>query len=199
MNKERTYAGIILAAGQSKRMAQSKIVLPWGDKTVIGNILSSFQTAEISHIIVVVGGYRDLVEQEAAKYGVETVYNPDYYNGEMSLSLQTGLKKVEQECDAVFVALGDQPEIDSIDLKGMMTKSNEFPLKIIIPSYSMRRGHPWLVPEIFFEEIMNLRAPETMKTFIQNHEKEIEYYVVQKSNILADLDTPEDYQRLKPR
>jgi CTP:molybdopterin cytidylyltransferase MocA len=38
-----------------------------------------------------------------------------------------------------------------------------------------------------------------MKTFIQKHEREIEYYLVQKSNILADLDTPEDYQRLKPK
>ena len=103
------------------------------------------------------------------------------------------------ECSGVFVALGDQPEIDVIDILGIMDKSDVFPDKLIIPSYSMRRGHPWLVPKVFFNEIRIIRTPDTMKTFIQKHEREIEYYLVQKSNILADLDTPEDYQRLKPK
>jgi molybdenum cofactor cytidylyltransferase len=197
-NSHRNYACIILAAGQSKRMARSKIVLPWEKKTVIGTIISSFQSAGIKHIVVVTGGYRELVEEEVKKYDVEAVFNPDFANGEMALSLKTGLRKISSSCDGVFVALGDQPDIHPIDLIGIMGKSDEFPDKLIIPSYSMRRGHPWLVPTIFFPEIKGIKSPDTMKTFIQNHEGNVEYYLVKKSNILADLDTPEDYERLKP-
>jgi molybdenum cofactor cytidylyltransferase len=195
----REYACIILAAGQSKRMSCSKIVLPWGKKTVIGTILSSFQDAGIRQIVVVTGGYRELVEAEVAKYRVEAIYNPKFANGEMALSLKTGLSKISSNCDGVFVALGDQPDMHPIDLTGIMKKSDEFPDKLIIPSYSMRRGHPWLVPSKFFQEIISLQSPNTMKSFIENHAEEIEYYLVKESNILADLDTPEDYERLKPK
>ena len=194
----RNYACIILAAGQSKRMARSKIVLPWGERTVIGTIITSFLNAGLKQIIVVTGGYRELVEAEVDNYGVEKIFNPKFENGEMAVSLQTGLSKMAPDCNGVFVALGDQPDIHPVDLIGIMKKSDQFPEKLIIPSYSMRRGHPWMIPANYFNEIKALKSPDTMKTFIQNHENDIEYYLVQKSNILADLDTPEDYDRLKP-
>jgi molybdenum cofactor cytidylyltransferase len=193
------FACIILTAGQSSRMMRSKIVLPWGKGTVIGKIISSFRESGVEEIIVVTGGYRDLVEAEVAKYGVKTVFNPDFANGSMILSLQFGLNQLVTKPQAIFVALGDQPDIDSSDLQGMIKKSIEFPENIIVPSYSMRRGHPWLVPEKYFDELLAIHKPDTMKIFLQNHESEIEYYLVKKSNILADLDTLEDYERLKPQ
>ena len=195
----RNYSCIILAAGQSKRMGRSKIILPWGNTTVIGSIISSFQRAGIQQLIIVTGGYREQVEAEVHKFGVETVFNPDFSNGEMIRSLQMGLLKLNRDCDGTFIALGDQPELDEVDLMGMMAKGDHLPEKLIIPSYSMRRGHPWLVPAIYFNEINNLSAPDTLKTFIQHHEGEIEYYLVKKAAILTDLDTPEDYQLLKPK
>ena len=197
--KERNYACIILAAGQSKRMAQSKIVLPWGEKTVIGTILSAYIAAGLPKIVVVTGGYRDLVETEVQKYKIETVFNPDFSNGEMSRSLQIGLNCISKKFDGIFVALGDQPEIYPEDIIGIMRASDANPNKLIIPSYAYRRGHPWLIPALYVDEINQIKFPETMKSFIQRHENEIEYYLVKKSNILADLDTPEDYQRLKPK
>ena len=193
------FSCVILAAGLSTRMGQSKIILPWGSKSVVGTIIDSFKKTRIRQIIVVTGGYRDEVEAEVAKFNAEIVFNPDFKNGEMIRSFQVGMSILNPECSGVFVALGDQPEIDVIDILGIMDKSDVFPDKLIIPSYSMRRGHPWLVPKVFFNEIRIIRTPDTMKTFIQKHEREIEYYLVQKSNILADLDTPEDYQRLKPK
>jgi molybdenum cofactor cytidylyltransferase len=80
-----------------------------------------------------------------------------------------------------------------------MRTSDANPNKLIIPSYAYRRGHPWLIPAMYIDEISKIKFPETMKSFIQRHENEIEYYLVKRSNILADLDTPEDYQRLKPK
>ena len=67
-SKDQEFAAVILAAGQSKRMGQSKMVLPWRDSTVVGCVISAFQKARIDQIIVVTGGYRDLVEKEIDKY-----------------------------------------------------------------------------------------------------------------------------------
>lgn len=175
------------------------MVLPWGGKTVIGSVISAFQEADIEKIIVVTGGYRELVEVEAERYQVECFFNTEFANGEMSTSLQTGLKRIAESTEFIFVALGDQPDISPEDIKEMMNLARFDTTKLIIPSYSMRRGHPWLIPSIYFSEIMELKPPETMRSFINKHEENISYYLVKKSNILADLDTPEDYQRLKPK
>ena len=195
----RHLTSIILAAGQSSRMKTSKIILLWGEHSVIGNIILAFQKAGISEIVVVTGGYREMVETEVKKYNIQTIYNPNFKNGEMAVSLQTGMELLDQACDGIFIALGDQPEIDPSDLQEMIEQSRNSPEKLIIPSYNMRRGHPWLVPEKYFNEIKGLRPPETMRSFIQSHQDEIVYYVVKNSGILTDLDTPEDYQRLKPK
>jgi molybdenum cofactor cytidylyltransferase len=195
----RNISCIILAAGQSKRMTQSKIILPWGKTTVIGKIITSFRQAGVGEIVVVTGGYHELVEAEVAKCGGKTIFNAEYTNGSMITSLQKGLGLISPKCRSILVALGDQPDIDPLDIKGIIIKSNEYPEKIIIPSYTMRRGHPWLVPVQFSSELLSIQAPATMKTFLQKHENDCEYYVVQRSNILADLDTPEDYEKLKPK
>lgn len=194
---EEHWVCIILAAGESSRMKRSKIVLPWGENTVIGNIIQAFQAAEVQEIIVVTGGYRELVEEEIAKYPVTSVYNPNYANGSMVGSLQLGLQKLTHPPQSVFIALGDQPCIDSFDLREMIKLSQLSSDRIIIPSYAMRRGHPWLVPGKFIGELLALNFSETMRDFLKRHEAEIEYFLVKKSNILTDLDSPEDYEKLK--
>jgi CTP:molybdopterin cytidylyltransferase MocA len=62
----------------------------------------------------------------------------------------------------------------------------------------MRRGHPWLIPQRFWQELCNLDPEQTMRSFLNGHEKDIIYTVVDTASILADLDTPEDYLREKP-
>ncbi len=191
---------IILAAGLSTRMNQPKLVLPWGDHTILGTVITSFQKAEMGEIVVVTGGYREVVEKEAAKYHVETVFNKDFENGEMADSLKTGLSfLMTKDTQAVFVALADQPGISSYDIEQMAKLYESQKPKMIIPSYEMRRGHPWLIDRNLWESVMQLHHPLTMRDFIEANKNEIVYYLVKQSNILDDLDTPEDYERLRPR
>lgn len=197
MGKNKHISAIILAAGESKRMQRSKIVLPWGSGTVISHIISVLKSADIEDIIVVTGGYRELVEKEVFNAGVRPVYNPEYQNGEMAISLKIGLNSIENTgITGFFMVLGDQPMIIQEDLRGMIEIHKKYPEKIIIPSYSMRRGHPWLIPERYFKEIAQLNPPDTLRTLIQRNEKDIAYYIVDHSEVMEDIDTPEDYKRL---
>lgn len=189
---------ILLAAGKSSRMGQSKIVLPWGGSTIISTILNAYIEAKVSEIVVVTGGYRELVEKEISHFPVKVAFNRDFENGEMADSVKTGLRALASDCKAVFIALGDQPKISSNDLLGMIDQYQDQHGPLIIPSYSMRRGHPWLVPQSMFQELLELRPPKTLRDFINGHSEEISYYLVKESDILTDLDTPEDYQKNKP-
>jgi CTP:molybdopterin cytidylyltransferase MocA len=191
---------LILAAGQSKRMSRSKITLPWGNTTVISHIIDIFSSAGVNYVVVVTGGYRDEVEKEVLSNGVKPVYNPDYENDEMLISVSTGLKAIDlHEYSAGFIALGDQPNIFRDDIEKMSRQHEKIPGKIVIPSHSMRRGHPWLIPAELFSELIKMKPPQTMRMFLNMHSAQIEYILSDHAEILNDLDTPEDYERLKPR
>jgi molybdenum cofactor cytidylyltransferase len=179
-------------------MGQSKMVLPWGGSTIISTIIESYIHAQITKIVVVTGGYRDLVEKEISHFPVKIAFNRDFENGEMADSVKTGLNAIGLDYEAVFIALGDQPKISGYDLLGMIDEYRSQPGSLIIPSYAMRRGHPWLVPQSMFHELLELTAPNNLRDFIRSHENEIRYYLVKESDILLDLDTPEEYQKNKP-
>jgi molybdenum cofactor cytidylyltransferase len=196
---DRIFA-LVLAAGQSKRMQQSKIVLPWGSTTIIGHIISVFKRSGIGEVFVVTGGYHDLVEAEVQKAGGRSIFNPNYANDELTISLQVGLQAIQlSDYSAFFISLGDQPGIFSEDIHKITQIHKKIPNKIIIPSYNMRRGHPWLVPLMFVPELVQLVPPDTLRSFINKHNDDIEYVVVDHVEILSDLDTPEDYEKMKPR
>jgi len=200
MDSNKPIFALILAAGQSKRMKQPKIVLPWGKTTIIGHIIHVFNSAGICDVFVVTGGYREEVEHEVTKAGGNPIFNPNHSNDELTISLNIGLENIHtDQFSAGFISLGDQPNLHREDIEALIKKHYSDPGKIIIPSYQMRRGHPWLVPAIFMDEMAKLAPPDTLRDFINKHNNDIEYVVVDHADILSDLDTPEDYERLKPR
>jgi molybdenum cofactor cytidylyltransferase len=83
-------SAIILAAGESKRMGQPKMLMPWGKSTVLQTVISTLQTAGVDDILVVTGGAYHQVDMLIGK-SVQTVYNENYAQGEMLSSLQAGL------------------------------------------------------------------------------------------------------------
>ncbi len=75
-------SAVILAAGMSRRMGQPKMLLPWRNTTVLGQVVTTFYQAGIQDIIVVTGGDKAIVESEverlAYRMAVRSVYNPDF-------------------------------------------------------------------------------------------------------------------------
>lgn len=194
-----SISAVVLAAGQSRRMGLPKMILPWGETTVIGQVVSVLQSADCAEILVVTGGYRAEVEAALEPFRVRCVYNPHFANGEMVQSLQIGLHALGSEPAAALVALGDQPHIEETVVRLVMAAYQQRRAPLVIPSYQMRRGHPWIVDRSLWPEILNIQASGTLRDVIQAHQKEIEYVTVEQDNILSDLDTPEDYDRDRPR
>ena len=103
---------LILAAGQSKRMGQPKMLLPWGNTTVLGQVIATFKAAGIKDLLVVTGGAREQVEALVGD-SARTAFNPNYGGGEMLSSVQVGLAKLRFRVEAVLIGLGDQPQVQA--------------------------------------------------------------------------------------
>jgi molybdenum cofactor cytidylyltransferase len=194
------YISIILSAGISSRMKKCKQLLQWGNSTVLSTIIASYKLVGVGEIIVVSGGFRELIENEAKKNSVQVIFNPEFNNGEMKDSLIIGLSAITKiDPEGVFIALGDQPMIMPKDILGMVALHQNDTRSIIIPSFNMKRGHPWLVPNRLIPELKSLAEGQTLRNFLWNHTLDIVYYDVEDSRILEDLDTPEEYEKYRPK
>jgi molybdenum cofactor cytidylyltransferase len=202
---------ILLAAGESSRMGQPKMLLPWAETTVLGQVVSMFsaglssrtagQIDPDSEILVVIGGARELVETELAqlaeRYPLRTVYNQNYASGGMVSSIQAGLAALGPGTRAALIGLGDQPQVREETILHICTAFIQTESPLIIPSFQNRRGHPWLAKSPLWPEILALPPSTNPRQFLDAHANQIQY-VAADASILQDLDTPEDYERHRP-
>ncbi len=199
-------AAIVLAAGQSKRMGKSKLLLPWDGTTVIGKVLSTLEKLDFHPILVVSSNQEDLLEYLSG-FPVEVVFNPDSEIGEMLSSVQVGMlsllaKTGNQDGDAegieaAMIVLGDQPQIESYIVQELIDSYRTTAIEIIVPSYQMHRGHPWLIGKSLWDEVFKIPANETLRDFLHRNKRRILHISVDTPSILQDLDTPEDYKRFQ--
>ena len=187
---------IILAAGESKRMGEPKMLIPWGKSTVLQTVISTFQASGIKDILVVTGGARQQIETLIGKT-VETVFNEDYQKGEMLSSIQLGLSVKMREASAALICLGDQPQVEERTVRSICNTFQLNKSQLVVPSYEMQRGHPWLVARPLWDEILAIKPPKTLRDFLKKHSREIHYVIADNPSVLADLDTPEDYAKHK--
>lgn len=188
-------SAVVLAAGRSRRMGQPKMALSWGDTTVIGRVVQVLSIAGVDDILVVTGGGSETVNAALHGSAARLVHNPDYAEGEMLSSLQVGLASLPEDCEAALVVLGDQPQIQSQVVVGLLERYRSSRSVLVVPSYRMRRGHPWVVKRFLWPDIQALKPPQTLRDLLQDKAGQIDYLTVDTDSILADLDTPDDYQR----
>jgi molybdenum cofactor cytidylyltransferase len=206
---------IIPAAGESRRMGQPKLLLPWGGTCVLGAAIEAVQGAGVENVLVITGGTREQIESVCARYAVRAVHNDRFAAGGMLSSIQCGLGALTphppsfrdpspksfgfgEEWEGILICLGDQPQIQTETVRRIVAAFAETNRPLVMPSYRNRRGHPWLVEQSLWPELMSLAPGRSPRDFLTAHEKDILYVPVENDSILRDLDTPEEYERQKP-
>ena len=190
-------SAIILAAGDSTRMGEAKLLMPWGKGTVLETVLSTLQEARIADLLVVTGGGRQRIESVIHKTA-RTIFNEAYARGGMLGSLQLGLKHQLPEASAALVCLGDQPQVQARTVRTVCEAYRNTRSQIIVPSHQMRRGHPWLLARPLWGDFLALKSPKTPRNFLGEHASDIQYVEIDSSSVIEDLDTPEDYRKFRP-
>jgi molybdenum cofactor cytidylyltransferase len=194
-------SAILLAAGLSSRMGKPKLLLPWGETTVLGQVVTTFASAGVINLVVVTGGAREQVENlvaELAKdFPVRAVYNPEFERGEMLSSIQVGLAAMSPQTRAALIGLGDQPQVREETIRDICKAFVNTQSPLVVPSFQNRRGHPWLAARPLWGSIQALASSTTPRDFLNKYAGQVDYISADQS-ILQDLDTPADYARHRP-
>lgn len=188
-------AGIILAAGESRRMGSLKPVLKIGGKTFLQHIEGQLTFAGIDPVIVVLGHKADQI-QDNSDIKAEFVINTRYQLGQFS-SLQTGVKNLPPSYRAAIVCLGDQPQIRAEWITGLIKKWGESSGDIIIPSYDGKSGHPVLYSAKVLEKIKQMDPSQTARDLRDDFAATTVRIDITSDAILYDADTPGDLQKIQ--
>ena len=188
-------SAIVLAAGKSTRMGRQKMLMPWGETTVLGKVTQTLQNAGVEDIVIVTNKVmaHSIINLHPAR--LPLAIND---NGEMLASMQAGLRALKPSAEAALICLGDQPQMEEGSVRSVCEAYSKSRSSLVVPSYQMRRGHPWLAAKALWDEILAMEEGRSMREFLTAHSDEIEYVNMDTPTILQDLDTPEDYLKYKP-
>jgi molybdenum cofactor cytidylyltransferase len=194
----RMITALILAAGQSSRMGQHKMLLPLQGKPLLLHAVDHALAVEFDEVIVVVGHHANDVRATLAGHPVRIVENPEYQQGQ-STSVRAGIAALDPAAKAVIVLLGDQPLITPAILKSLMQAWQHSGKPIVVPFYGGQRGNPVLFARALFPELLQVTGDQGGREVLQRHAEEIEPVQIDDANAAQDLDTLQEYQALQER
>jgi molybdenum cofactor cytidylyltransferase len=198
MARSPSFAGVILAAGASTRMGRDKALLPWRDGTFLSAAIRALQPA--TELVLVVGGLNaPALEPIANAYAAFMVVNPEPQRGQFS-SLQTGLQEVlNRGRDAAIVTLVDRPaaELETVRQTKAAFLASGDDIWAVVPEHGGKHGHPIVIGREMIEAFLRAPAGSNARDVEHAHQRHIRYLPVNDPLVVANVDTPEDFERIR--
>ena len=206
MRRTPSFAGVILAAGESSRMGTDKALLSWpplaagqtpSGHTFLSAAIHSFSLST-DFIMVVAGKNEAALAPIAYANGASIVINPDPGRGQFS-SLQVGLRELlNRGRDAAVITLVDRPPARAATVQSLReafeAAGNE--VWAVVPEFSGKHGHPFLVGREMIEAFLHALPTSTARDIEHQHQDRIRYIPVDDPNVTLNINTPDDYAKL---
>ena len=185
--------GLILAAGRSERMGTPKQLLPFGNLTLIEQVIRTLTRSRLGKEVVVVLGHRAKeIVARISGLPVRLAYNPDP-EGDMVSSIRCGLAYIDPE-QAILIALGDQPLVTTGVVDRLIAEYERRPEGMVLPVHDGKRGHPMILSPAYREEILFESIPGGLKALRDRHAHSVRPVPVDTDTVLVDLDYRSDYE-----
>ncbi len=184
---------VIAAAGMSSRMGDFKPLLPFDGSSVIRRCTENILAAGVREAVVVTGHREKEIIKELAGLGVRTVTNPDYVKTQMFDSLVIGIKALTSPCSRLILTPGDVPWVSPALIRRMLECSEEF----VCPCYAGHRGHPVVLSGSRIPDLISFCGEGGLRGASKALGLSQKLVETDEIGVTIDLDTPEDYRRLK--
>jgi molybdenum cofactor cytidylyltransferase len=193
-----SFAGVVLAAGASTRMGRDKALLPWRDGTFLSSAIRMLQPVT-ELVIVVASGNATTLAPIVNAHAAFLAVNPDPQRGQFS-SLQVGLQEVlNRGRDAAIITLVDRPaaEVETAQQLRDAFLAADDPTWAVVPEFGGKHGHPFVIGREMIEEFLRAPAGATAREIEHANQQHIRYIPVGDPLITANVDTPEDFERIR--
>ena len=186
-------AGVVLAAGESRRMGRLKALLPFGNRTVIEQVLHPLLQSDLVSITVVLGHRAEEIAAVLKALPVHLVTNPHYRDG-MTTSVQAALRHITPLPDAYLLALVDQPQLGLTPVQRVLTAFNQTDKGVVIPTWKGKRGHPIILAARYRQDVLDLGSDQGLNLVTRGHPDDTLELPMSDDDILRDMDYQEEYE-----
>jgi len=196
--------GVVIAAGEGRRMGRLKQLLPWKNSTVLGTIIDTLKETSLEKIYIVLGYKHEEVFLGIKKHlseKTEVVINNRYKEGMLS-SIQEAVKRIPDDFYGFLLFLGDQPFIKKETVEKVVERAKKGDFPIIVACFKGERGHPTFVSLSLKEKILSLspRKEGLRKIIYDERNKNMVLDLeTEDPDVVRDMDTYDDYLREKER
>ncbi len=198
MQAKHPTAGIILAAGASRRLGRPKQLLQIGTRTLLERVIDSALASRLDQVVLVLGHQFERIlsalGDRPQNPRLQVVVNEDYALG-MSGSLQRGLQQVRDAFPAVMVILGDHPFLDTASIDSLLSQFRRSPKEIGVASIQGRQGLPVCFSSRFYDAIMQIRGDMGARNIIRSHPESVLAVEIDNRECFFDIDDTADLRR----
>ncbi|MCC6763468.1 MAG: nucleotidyltransferase family protein [Deltaproteobacteria bacterium] len=194
-------AGIVLAAGGSRRMGRPKQLLALAGRPLLQHVLDAAAASALAEIVLVLGHEASAVAAALDLPARARVVVNDAWAAGQGTSLACGVRAVAAgEGIAAAVLLGDQPGVDAALVDAMIAAFRATDAAAVRPVWrdadgAARPGHPVVLGRELFAEAATLAGDQGARVLFARAPERLREIALAGAPP-PDVDEPEDYRRV---
>ncbi len=197
MSPGRLISAVVLAAGASTRLGQPKQLAPIAGRPALSYPLDALRASRVDRIVVVLGYAADEIAEALDLTDITVVQNDAYAEGQ-STSVLAGVKSLGDDVAAALMVVGDQPLLAPTVVNAIIHAYEETGGPFIVPVYDGEWGNPVLLARATWPLLDTLKGDTGARPILRKH-MDMVLEVPVPGSLLDDIDTPDDYARIRAR
>ena len=183
-------AGLVLAAGGSRRLGRPKQLLPYNGSTLLDHTVATARACEFDQLLVAVGGEADKVRSRVDLTGSDVVVNPGFGTG-CSSSIAVAMEALDPATTVLVLMLGDQPGVVPATVRVLLAARGDAPIAVC--RYEDGRGHPFAFGREVFDDLCGLHGDKAVWRMLDERANDVAEVPV-AGRVPLDVDTWADYE-----
>jgi molybdenum cofactor cytidylyltransferase len=190
---EAFVAGLVLAAGGSKRLGRPKQLLPFGTATLLDHTVATARGCAFDQLLIAIGGAADSVREQVDLSGADVVVNDGYGEG-CSSSIAAAMDALDPRARLLVLLLGDQPGVTSGTVSALLAGRGDADLAVC--RYDDGLGHPFCFSRRVFETLRGLHGDKAVWKLVAAGGDDVAKVPV-VGPVPIDVDTWADYETVR--
>ena len=186
-------AGLVLAAGGSRRLGQPKQLLPFGRATLLDHTVATARACRFDQLLVAVGGAADEVRDQVDLSGADVVVNESYGEG-CSSSIGAAMEALDQRARLLVLLLGDQPGVTPDTVAALLAGRGA--ARLAVCRYDDGLGHPFCFSRPLFPTLRGLHGDKAVWKLVAAAGDDVARVPV-TGPVPIDVDTWADYEAVR--